>query len=75
MSVYFTAYPCNGKRENPISKLDAAYVGAIPGKTAGTPAGTGNEVQSKRICCIIVKLLRNMVVVFCFNYYHKHAWI
>lgn len=75
MSAYFTVYPYDRKGEDPTIKLDAAFVGAIPDQTAGMPAGTGNEVQIKRIYCFIVKILRNIVVVFCFNCYHKHAWI
>ena len=34
-------------------------------------ASTGNKVQIERIDGFIIKILRNKVVVFCFNCYHR----
>ncbi len=75
MSTGFAVHTHDGKRENFISKLNAASVRAITYEAAGVTAGTWNEVQIKGIYCFIVKILRNMVVVFCFNCYHKYVWI
>ena len=75
MSTVFAVHTHNGKRENFISKLNAASVRAITYEAAGVSAGRRNKVQIKRRDCFIVKILRNKVVVFCFNCYHKYAWI
>ena len=61
------------EREDPVSKLDLASVRAITDETAGVAADTGNKVKVKRIYRFIVKILRNKVVVFCFNCYHRYV--
>ena len=75
MSTGFAVHTHDGKRENFISKLNAASVRAITYEAAGVTTGTWNEVQIKGIYCFIVKILRNMVVVFCFHCYHKYVWM
>lgn len=75
MSTGFAVHTHDRKRENFISKLDAASVRAITYEAAGVTTGTWNEVQIKRSDCFIVKILRNMVVVFCFHCYHKYVWM
>ena len=46
---------------------------AITDETAGVATDTGNKVKIKRIYRFIVKILRNKVVVFCFNCYHRYV--
>ena len=73
MSADFAVHTNNGKGEDPVSKLDAASVRAITDETAGVDTDTGNKVKIKRIYRFIVKILRNKVVVFCFNCYHRYV--
>ena len=73
MSADFAVHTNNGKGEDPVSKLDAAFIRAMTDETAGVTADTGNKVQIKGIYCFIVKILRNKVVVFCFNCYHRYV--
>lgn len=73
MSACFTEYTHDRKREDPVSELDVTLIRAVTDETAGMLTGTGNEVQIKRIHGFIIKILRNMVVVFCFNCYHKNG--
>lgn len=75
MPTGFAVHTHDGKRENFIRKLDIPFVRAITDETAGVTTGTRNEVQIKRIYRFIVKILRNMVVVFCFYCYHEYVWI
>ena len=73
MSADFAVHTNNGKGEDPVSKLDAAFIRAMTDETAGVTADTLNKVQIKGIYCFIVKILRNKVVVFCFNCYHRYV--
>ena len=73
MSADFAVHTNNEKGEDPVSKLDATFIRAMTDETAGVAADTGNKVKVKRIYRFIVKILRNKVVVFCFNCYHRYV--
>ena len=73
MPTNFAVHTDNRKREYPVSKLDIAFIRAMADETAGVTAGAWDKVQIKRIYCFIVKILRNKVVVFCINCYHRYA--
>ena len=73
MPARFTVYPNDRKCKNLVCKLDVPFVRTITDETTGMTTGTGNEVQVERIDRIIIKILRNKVVVFCLNCYHKHG--
>ena len=61
----------NRKDKDMIPELYPAFVRTIKNKTAGKTASTGNLVQINRMDYFIIKILRNIVVVFCFNCYHS----
>lgn len=73
MTTRFTVYPNDRKCKTPVCKLDFPLVGAVTDETSGMTTGTGNEVQVERMDGMIIKILRNKVVVFCLNCYHKHG--
>ena len=73
VSAYITKDSYDGKRKNLIGKLDTTFIRSMPDETAGMSTGTWNECEVDRIICFIIKILRNKVVVFCFNCYHKNG--
>ena len=73
MPANFTVYPDDRKSKNPVCKLDVPLIRTIPDETTGLTTGTGNEVQIERMDDMIVKILRNMVVVFGLNCYRKYG--
>lgn len=73
MPTDFAVHSNDWKREEPVSKLGLASVRAITDETAGVDTDTGNKVKIKRIYRFIVKILRNKVVVLCFNCYHRYV--
>lgn len=73
VTALFTVYPDDRKVDYRISKLDPALVPPMPDQAPGMSAGAWNECQIKRMNRIIIKILRNMVVVFCLNCYHNHV--
>ena len=60
-----------GQCDQFVLPLDVTFVGTITDQTSGMPTGTRNKVQIERIYRFIIKILRNKVVVFCFDCYHR----
>lgn len=73
VTAFFTVYSDYRECNYRISKLNPARVSPMTDQAPGMPARAGNKCQIKRINRIIIKILRNMVVVFCFNCYHNHV--
>ena len=62
-----------GQRDHFVLQLDVSFIGTIADQASGMSAGTGNKVQIERIYRFIIKILRNKVVVFCFDCYHRNG--
>ena len=60
-----------GQRDHFVLQLYVSFLGTIADQASGMSAGTGNKVQIERIYRFIIKILRNKVVVFCFDCYHR----
>ena len=73
VTAFFTVHPDDREYNYRISELDPARVSPMTDQAPGMSASAGNECQIKGINRIIIKILRNMVVIFCFNCYHNHA--
>ena len=71
MSASRATNPCHGKDKNFIRELHLTLVRTVEQKRAREPACARDLAQIDRINSIIIKILRNMVVVFCFNCYHR----
>lgn len=69
----FTIHTHDRKRESIIRKTYGPPIRTVADEAAGMSAGTWNEVQIQRIYCFIIKILRNMVEVYCMNCYHKYG--
>ena len=70
MATGRTTYSCNSKNNDSVLELYLAFIRTIENERAREPASTGDLVQINRINRIVIKILRNVVVVFCFNCYH-----
>ena len=66
-----TTYSCNIKNNYSVLELYLAFIRTIENERAREPTSTGNLVQINGIDYVIIKILRNVVVVFCFNCYHS----
>ena len=71
MTTGRATYSYYSKNNDFVLKLHLAFIRTVKNERAGEPASTGNLVQINGIDCIIIKILRNIVVVFCFNCYHS----
>ena len=60
-----------GQRNSFIFQLNFPFIGAMTDQTAGMSTGTRNQAKVEGVYCIIVKILRNMLVVFCLYCYHN----
>lgn len=56
-----------------LLQLDVSFIVTITNQASGMPTGTRNKVQIERIYRFIIKILRNKVVVFCFDCYHREG--
>lgn len=72
MPAYCAINTNYGQRDRFVFQLDVSFIGTIADQTSGMSAGTRNKVQIERIYRFIIKILRNKVVVFCFDCYHKN---
>lgn len=71
MTTGRTTYSYYSKNNDFILELYLAFIRTIENERARVPTSTGNLVQINRMNRIIIKILRNVVVVFCFNCYHS----
>ena len=71
MATGRTTYSCNSKNNDSVLELYLAFIRTIENERAREPTSTGNLVQINGIDYVIIKILRNVVVVFCFNCYHS----
>lgn len=71
MTAGRAADSCDGQDKDFIRELYLTLVGTVKNKRAGKSTGTLDLIEINRIDYIIIKILRNMVVVFCFNCYHR----
>ena len=71
MTTGRATYSYYSKNNDFVLELHLAFIRTVKNERAGEPASTGNLVQINGIDCIIIKILRNIVVVFCFNCYHS----
>ena len=70
MTTGRATYSYYSKNNDFVLELHLAFIRTVKNERAGEPASTGNLVQINGIDCIIIKILRNIVVVFCLNCYH-----
>ena len=65
--------PNNGQCNHFVLQLNIPFIGTISDQASGMSTSAGNKVQIERIYRFIIKILRNKVVVFCFNCYHRNG--
>ena len=71
MATGRATYSYDSKNNDAVLELYLAFIRTIENERARESTSTGNLVQINGIDCIIIKILRNIVVVFCFNCYHS----
>ena len=71
MTTDRTTHSCYSKNNDFILELNLAFIRTIKNERARESTSAGNLVQINRMNRIIIKILRNIVVVFCFNCYHS----
>ena len=57
-----------------ILQLDVSFIVTMTDQASGMPTGTRDKVQIERIYRFIIKILRNKVVIFCFDCYHRKGY-
>lgn len=62
---------CYSQNKDFIGELNFTFIGTVKNQRAGKSACTLDLIQINRMNYVVIKILRNMVVVFCFNCYHR----